>query len=83
MKHFFPHLIALLLSAQASAIAEPAADGSVIYKTVNGIELKMDVFEPAGFKAADRRPAVVFFFGGGWTGGSTRQFHQQARATGS
>lgn len=80
MKHFLPHLIAMLLSAQAAVAAEPAADRSILYKTVNGTELKMDVFEPAGFKAADRRPAVVFFFGGGWTGGSTRQFHQQARA---
>jgi acetyl esterase len=51
----------------------------VIYKTVNGTELKMDVFEPAGFKATDHRPAIVFFFGGGWVGGSRGQFYQQAK----
>jgi acetyl esterase len=49
------------------------------YKTVNGIELKLHTFQPADFKASDRRPAIVFFFGGGWTSGTPNQFFQQAR----
>lgn len=63
-----------------SRAAEPAPNRSVTYKSVDGVELKMDVFESAGFKVADRRPAIVFFFGGGWNGGSTKQFYQHARA---
>ncbi len=64
----------------AAHAADFAPTRSVIYKPVNGIELKMDVFEPAGFKTTDHRPAIVFFFGGGWISGSRGQFRQQARA---
>lgn len=79
MKSAFTFLVSFLICGFAHA-ADIAPDRSLIYKTVNGTELRMDVFEPAGFKAADRRPAIVFFFGGGWSSGSPRQFYQQARA---
>jgi acetyl esterase/lipase len=52
---------------------------SVIYKKIEGVELKLDVFEPRGLKASDHRPAIVFFFGGGWVNGSPNQFYQHAR----
>ena len=55
-------------------------DREVVYKRIDGIELKMQVFEPEGFKKTDKRPAIVFFFGGGWSGGTPKQFYQQARA---
>lgn len=47
------------------------------YKTVGGVKLNAYVYEPAGHQASDRRPAIVFFFGGGWTGGSPSQFQHQ------
>ena len=47
---------------------------------MDGVELKLHVFEPEGLKASDHRAAIVFFFGGGWTGGDAKQFYQQARA---
>jgi len=50
-------------------------DEIVTYREVDDTELKMHVFLPADFKASDRRPAVVFFFGGGWNGGSPGQFY--------
>ncbi len=65
------------LSAQS---AENKPSRSVTYKTVNGLELKLDVFEPAGLKPTDHRPAIVFFFGGGWNSGSSKQFYPQASA---
>lgn len=37
-------------------------------------ELLMRIYRPAGWSQADTRPAVVFFFGGGWKGGSPDQF---------
>ncbi|MCB1086433.1 MAG: alpha/beta hydrolase fold domain-containing protein, partial [Verrucomicrobiae bacterium] len=38
------------------------------------------IFEPEGHDAAkDKRPAIVFFFGGGWNGGSPNQFEQHSR----
>lgn len=49
------------------------------YKTVGDTKLNLYVFDPAGGKPGDKRPAVVFFFGGGWTGGSPRQFLPQCK----
>lgn len=52
------------------------------YRKVGDFELTIDVYLPAGHKETDRRPAIVFFFGGGWSGGSTRQFaHHSAYLT--
>jgi acetyl esterase/lipase len=49
------------------------------YKTIGDVKLNIHIFEPAGHRAADKRPAIVFFFGGGWRSGSPRQFEQQCR----
>ena len=51
----------------------------VIYKTVGETKLALYVFNPEGFMPSDQRPAIVFFFGGGWTSGSPGQFEQQCR----
>jgi acetyl esterase/lipase len=53
---------------------------TVIYKTVANevvgqAELKLQVFYPEGHKKTDKRPVIVFFFGGGWNGGSPEQFY--------
>lgn len=51
-----------------------------VYKKASGDELMIYRFQPATHDAAThKRPAVVFFFGGGWTGGSVQQFEQHAR----
>jgi len=51
-----------------------------IYKTASGDDLSIYRFEPQDHDPAiHRRPAVIFFFGGGWNGGSVRQFEQHAR----
>lgn len=49
------------------------------YKSVEGTELKIWIFEPDGHKASDSRPAIVFFFGGGWRQGTPGQFRHQAK----
>ena len=46
-------------------------------KTPQGI-LKLHIFSPADMRPADKRPAIVFFFGGGWKSGSFTQFVPQA-----
>lgn len=33
-------------------------------------EMLLHVFKPQGWKQGDRRPAMIFFFGGGWTRGT-------------
>jgi len=68
-------LLAVFLGASASAFA---ATETLIYKQIADRGLKLLVEKPADWKATDRRPAVVFFFGGGWVGGSPNQFAQQS-----
>ncbi|MEM9480396.1 MAG: alpha/beta hydrolase [Verrucomicrobiota bacterium] len=50
-----------------------------IYKTVGEVELPLYVFSPDGHKAEEPKPAMVFFFGGGWRSGSPNQFAEQCR----
>ena len=49
-----------------------------VYKTIGNVKLKMYIFRPKRFSVKDRRPAIVFFFGGGWRGGTPAQFTKQA-----
>ena len=52
-----------------------APDAKWIYKQAGGAALELHAFLPPGHKADDRRPAIVFFFGGGWNGGAPSQFY--------
>jgi acetyl esterase/lipase len=54
-------------------------DSTFIYKTTLEGDLKMDIFKPSDHENLDKRPVIVFFFGGGWVGGHPKQFYQQAR----
>ncbi|WP_413432422.1 alpha/beta hydrolase [Crateriforma spongiae] len=53
-------------------------EGSLIYKTVDGRDLRIDFTRPADWTAEDQRSAVVFIHGGGWTGGKPGQFSQHS-----
>lgn len=45
-----------------------------VYRQVDDVKLNAYVFEPDGDGPAGGRPAIVFFFGGGWRGGTPGQF---------
>ncbi len=49
----------------------------VVYKTIGEVELKLHIFEPPERQVKEPLPAVVFFFGGGWVGGTPTQFYHQ------
>ena len=50
-----------------------------VYKHASGDDLWIYRFQPEYHDpSVDRRPAVVFFFGGGWNGGSVHQFEKHA-----
>lgn len=49
-----------------------------VYKQVGDVELNLWIFEPA-LHGREPRPAIVFFFGGGWKSGSPAQFQQHCR----
>ena len=75
--------LALLLPQPAAAQRNypPQFEGvsPQVYKTVGEVKLSLYVFSPDGHRATDQKPAIVFFFGGGWTNGSPAQFEQQCR----
>lgn len=49
-----------------------------VYKTIGERELKTDVLYPDDWRPTDRRAAIVFFSGGAWRSGTTKQFLPQA-----
>ncbi|MCX7818080.1 MAG: alpha/beta hydrolase [Kiritimatiellae bacterium] len=49
-----------------------------VYKRIRGVALNMYIFEPPAHSTNRPRPAIVFFFGGGWRGGTPAQFRPQA-----
>ena len=73
-------LSALTLAAQSTyPPAIPDASRVETYKSVDGTDLKLWIFEPKGHTANDTTPAIVFFFGGGWNGGSPTQFVEHSK----
>ena len=72
-------VLLLLLTFTRSAFTAEAEvftpDESIVYKTVGETELKLHVFNPKRQKSSTQRPAIVFFFGGGWNSGSASQFY--------
>jgi acetyl esterase/lipase len=81
---------ALVLLCAAPAAAQdtksglpypPQMDGKPeVYKTAGDARLHLWIYSPDGLRPSDRRPAIVFFFGGGWSGGSPKQFEGQCQS---
>jgi acetyl esterase/lipase len=55
-----------------------SASETMIYKTIDDTPLKLLIDKPADWKVGDKRPAILFFFGGGWVGGSLAQFQRHS-----
>lgn len=76
-------LAAWLAAACAVGAVQPEKKDAVrvekfVYKKTPQGDLAIHVHFPAGWSEKDRRPAAVFFFGGGWTSGTVNQFARQA-----
>ncbi len=67
-----------LLTAAPEKPAGFKPDRVIEYKKTEGKPLTLHVFLPPGWKATDKRPAVVFFFGGSWVHGTPAKFYPQA-----
>ncbi|HEX4148276.1 MAG TPA: alpha/beta hydrolase, partial [Pirellulales bacterium] len=65
-------------TSSTSAKANESVGEPQVYKHVAGRDLKLFIIKPTGWTATDRRPAMVFFHGGGWVGGRPIQFNEQA-----
>lgn len=55
-----------------------AADTIILYKQVENKSLNLYCFYPENIKNEESRPAIVFYFGGGWKGGDVKQFYAQS-----
>lgn len=74
-------MILIVFAFSSFLFAEEKMEPSetVVYKTVKNeagesVGLNLHIFTPEGHTKRDKRPAIVFFFGGGWNGGSPNQF---------
>ena len=88
MKHFVPDtafLISIIFFPITIGWTKPSyppemADArEIIYKKASDTDLKLWVFNPKDHKEADNKPAIVFFFGGGWRAGTPSQFEMQCK----
>jgi acetyl esterase len=77
--------VILLLAISPITIGAPAEPlkivdaTSVVYKTIGETTLFLYVFNPKDHQQSDKRPAAVFFFGGGWNGGTPTHFEHHCR----
>jgi acetyl esterase len=76
------------LTATAAAAALKPIDGDLklsqdrsvaVFKTTPEGELKIHLYFPKDWKPSDHRPAILFFFGGGFVGGTPNQFTTKAQ----
>jgi len=67
-------LLMILTTAAAWGITRE----ELVYRETPQGKLSMTVFYPDGWKATDRRPGIIFFFGGGFVNGNTSQFYSKA-----
>ncbi|MCY2994373.1 MAG: alpha/beta hydrolase [Planctomycetota bacterium] len=73
---FFCCVILGLAAAQA---AEQQDTQSFVYKKTKQADLELVVHYPPGWTDHDKRPAIVFFFGGGWENGTIKAFKPQSK----
>jgi acetyl esterase len=81
-------LVVALLCSACAALGQDAIPpqpltlgGAVtrVYKSIDGVDLRLHIFNPDNHDPAKATPAIVFFFGGAWTLGNVNQFMPQAR----
>jgi len=84
---FYVVMILLVMWAAAVFAAESTNEQEtkmcekVIFKKIRDVELRLHVFRPTQGQVNAGKPAagIVFFFGGGWSRGSPKQFYPHCR----
>jgi acetyl esterase/lipase len=51
----------------------------ILYKQIDSTQLFLEVYGPKDIGTSTNTPAMIFFFGGGWNGGTTKQFEPHAK----
>jgi len=63
---------------EVTPLSLPGAE-SLVFKKVGDVELRLHVVKPNAWKASDKRPCLVTFFGGGWSSGTPGKSISYAR----
>lgn len=64
----------VLIFAQEDYDQVEGASSVEVYKTIDDIDLRLWFFNPDNLEDDDSQPAIIFFYGGGWAGGTPKQF---------
>lgn len=74
-RNFLFASIMILMSVSAMCLGQK----EIVYKQVDTTSLIMRIYSPEKMDTAKQYPALVFFFGGGWSSGSITQFEPHAK----
>ncbi len=55
------------------------AQQKILYKQIGDTKLYMEIYNSESMDSAKKYPVIVFYFGGGWSSGSTSQFEPHAK----
>lgn len=79
MRVKFIHILLVFLVISGAGFAQSYSfdKSSFVYKSIDGYDLEMVMYKPQ-VSGVTKLPALVFFFGGGWTNGNPDQFALQA-----
>ena len=69
----------LALRASGDEASGPPITKKFTYSKTKQGDLEIVVHFPPGWKETDKRPGIVFFFGGGWENGTIQAFEPQAQ----
>jgi len=72
-------LIFTLLTVSVLACSFSFAQKQIMYKQIDTTKLYMEIHYPEKIDIQKNYPSIVFFFGGGWNGGSIKQFEPHAK----
>jgi acetyl esterase/lipase len=71
---FLPVFFVSLTIAKGQTFEELKGADIRVYKHASDVDLKISIVYPDDYQAGKKYPAIVFFFGGGWKGGTVQQF---------
>ncbi|MFI3304926.1 MAG: GDSL-type esterase/lipase family protein [Rikenellaceae bacterium] len=77
MRRVLSLLILALVTLPLSA-ATITSDETITYKQTEQGDLNLEIFYPNDTKKGKKRVAIISFFGGGWSSGSTKHFYEQS-----
>jgi acetyl esterase len=69
-------LAGLVFGFSLMAHGQELVQKEIVYKTIDGVSLKADLFYLANDRDGKDHPAIAFFHGGGWFSGSPSEFHE-------